>query len=216
MTRSVRRSRFIALTMSLTTMLVLVFVAAIGFARGDSKAEPAIPRLSRETLGKLRNAFNAGSQGPRVIVFFSSGCASCDTGSAALQAMLEKVHGPLTLFAVWEPIFSTDSPPTPEMLDNLKDPRVHQLWDPDHIMSDEMRASELAHPSSPPQARTRTGSQPTGIMFDTVALFAPGARWEATLPPADYLEVGLQAQLGALRKRLEAVGRTVPVKGHTP
>lgn len=65
MTRSMRRSRFLALTMALTAMLVLA--AAIGFAGGDSKAEPAIPRLSREALGKLRNAFNAGSQGPRVI-----------------------------------------------------------------------------------------------------------------------------------------------------
>lgn len=184
----------------------LVFIPTIGFAgrESDKRGTPAIPRLTREDLDRWRKSFNVGKAGRRVIVFFSSGCASCDTGSAALQAMLEKVEGPITVLAVWEPIFGSDPAPTPDMLDNLKDRRVLQVWDPDHIMSDEMRAAEKAHPGSPSQDRTRTNSKSSGIMYDTVVLFGPGARWESTLPAPEWLEVGLEAVLPELRKRLAA------------
>jgi len=169
----------------------------------DERAR-ALPALTRETLPAVKAAFNAGGDGPRAIVFFSSACAACDTGSAALQEMLATVDARATVLAVWEPIDPADPAPTGHMLANLVDPRVHQLWDPDHLISDEMRAAELADPASPPQARTRTDSRPDGIMYDTVAVFSPGARWEATLPAARYLEVGLAAKLGELREQLAA------------
>lgn len=123
-----------------------------------------LPSPTRETLSSVKNEFNAGIDRPRAIIFFSSACAACDTGSAALQGMLDKLPEPVTVFAVWEPIAVTDKPPTSHMLGNLKDPRVHQLWDPSHIISNEMRVAELAHPGSPSQARTRTDSRRGGIM----------------------------------------------------
>lgn len=173
---------------------------------GACAREPRTPApLSRDKLTDVRAAFNAGAAGPRVVVFFSSGCAACDTGSRALQKILETIDGPLTIIGVWEPIFETDPAPTSRLFRNIHDARVHQLWDPDHIMSDEMRASEVAHPGSPPQARTRTNNVDTGIMYDTVALYRPGARWEATLPAADYLEVGLQAILPQVRDQIIAM-----------
>src|SRR5262249_8676626 len=137
------------------------------------------------------------------------GCAACDTGSAALEQMLEQIGGPMTVFAVWEPIFAGDPQPTRAMLAHLKDPRVHQLWDPDHIMSDALRTAEQAHPGSPPQARARPASKPGGIMYDPVLLFGPGARWETTLPGPDWLEIGLAATLPELRRRLDAAGHSV-------
>lgn len=163
--------------------------------------------LSRNKLSDLRAAFNADTSGPRVIVFFSSGCAACDTGSRALQKTLETIDGPLTVIGVWEPIAETDPAPTAKLFGNIKDARVHQVWDPDHIMSDEMRASELAHPGSPPQARTRTDSLDSGIMYDTVAIYGRRARWEATLPSPDYLDVGLEAILPDVRDRIIAMQR---------
>jgi hypothetical protein len=182
-----------------------VLVLAGGAGCDKAKAEPSSLTLSRENLGEARGVFNAGSTGTRFIVFFSSGCASCDTGSAALQKMLETFDGAVTVLAVWEPISAKDPAPTPHLLGNLPDKRVHQLWDPDHIMSAEMRASELAHPGSPSQARTRTDKDPEGLMYDTVALFKSGARWESTLPAPDYLEVGLEAILPEVRGRLVAM-----------
>lgn len=148
--------------------------------------------------------FNRDASGPRMIVFFSSGCAACDAGSAALQQTLATLPGPLAVIGVWEPIFPDDPPPSRRLLANLSDPRVHQLWDPRHLMSAAMRAAELAHPGSPGQARTRTNDDPDGIMYDTVVIFRPGARWGATLPPPDYLAVGLAASLPAVREQLAA------------
>lgn len=192
--------------MELRTRTARFVVALAVFALGGcntSGSTRSLPPLARATLPSVRDTFNAAIDRPRLIVFFSSACASCDTGSAALQAMLETLPTPVSVFAVWEPIAAVDAPPTSHMLGNLKAPHVHQLWDPAHVISDEMRAAELAHPSSPPQARTRTDSLPDGIMYDTMAVFAPGARWEATLPGADYLEVGLESKLDELRQQLE-------------
>ncbi len=199
------RSRFRVATSA--AALGLLVIAGLAGCSSD-KAELALPSLSREKLDRVRDTFNAGDAGARLIVFFSSGCASCETGSAALQKMLDTFDGPVTVFAVWGPISDSDPAPTARLLGNLTDKRVHQLWDPDHIISDEMRASELAHPGSHPQARTRTNSEPTGIMFETVALFRPGARWDSTLPAADYLEVRLKAALPEVLRRLVAMDRT--------
>jgi len=167
---------------------------------------PSVTPLTGDGLASVRASFNATPAGPRAIVFFSSGCAACDTGSRALAEALATIRGPLTLFAVWEPISDDDPPPTTHLLGNLAaDARVHQLWDPAHLMSDEMRASEAAHPGSPRQARTRTDNADSGIMYDTVALFRGGARWEATLPAPDYLEVGLAAIVLDVRQKLLAM-----------
>ena len=38
----------------------------------------------------------------------------------------------------------------------------------------------------------------TGILYDTVALFPPNARWEATLPAPSYLDGGISEVLAAL------------------
>jgi hypothetical protein len=179
-------------------------IAVFGFigCHGDSKAASPVPPLSRDNLGTVRSAFNDGASGPRVVVFFSSGCAACDTGSAALEKMLRTLQGSVTVLAVWEPIFDQDPSPTSKLLGNITDARVHQLWDPDHIMSDEMRASEVSHPGSPPQARTRTNSASDGIMYDTVAIFPAGARWDTALPVPEYLDVGLEAILPDVHDRL--------------
>jgi hypothetical protein len=195
MRRLVRASTVLALLIGLPVALGLA-----GCAR--NKAEAVFPRLSRDRLDDVKTAFNADASGPRVIVFFSSGCAACDTGSAALQKTLATLEGTVTLLAVWEPILATDPAPTNKLLGNITDRRVRQLWDPGHIMSDEMRASEVAHPGSPPQARTRTDSVDSGIMYDTVAIFPAGVRWEATLPAPEYLEVGLEAILPKVHDHL--------------
>jgi hypothetical protein len=181
-----------------------LLVLAIG-AGCRSPSEPALAPLSREGLDEVRTVFNGRGSGPRMLVFFSSGCASCDTGSAALEEMLGRLDAPATVLAVWEPISASDPPPTGHMLGNLKDRRVHQIWDPSHIMSDEMRAAEFAHPGSLPQARTRTDSSPDGIMYDTAAIFARGARWDTTLPAPSYLEVGVEAILPDLHAQLAAM-----------
>lgn len=202
--RTLRRSSTVlALSAALSVVVGLV-------ACDNDRSEVSIPSLSHDKLDDVKAAFNAGIAGPRVIVFFSSGCAACDTGSAALQRTLATLEGPVTLLAVWEPIFDKDPAPTRKLLSNITDRRVHQLWDPQHIISDEMRASEVAHPGSLPQARTRTNNVDGGIMYDTVVIFPAGQRWGTTLPPSEYLEVGLEAILPQMRDHL------AKLMAHTP
>jgi hypothetical protein len=76
------RSRFRSATPA--TVLGLLIIVGLAGCSTD-KAEPALSTLSREKLDSVRDTFNAGEAGPRLIVFFSSGCASCETGSAALR-----------------------------------------------------------------------------------------------------------------------------------
>ena len=173
----------------------------------DTRHEPTIRSLARGAPEPLRDVFDAHADEPRVLVFFSSGCAACDTGSKALQKMLATLPGRVTVLAVWEPIAADDPAPTKKLVRNLPDPRVHQFWDPEHVMSHEMRASELAHPGSAPQVRTRTDNDPEGIMYDTVAIFPAGARWDGTLPAPVFLDVGLKAILPKLRGELERMMR---------
>jgi hypothetical protein len=97
----------------------LVAVALIAILASACNREPNTPApLSRDKVNDLRAAFNAGAAGPRVVVFFSSGCAACDTGSRALQKTLETIDGPVTIIGVWEPIFETDPAPTPKLFGN--------------------------------------------------------------------------------------------------
>lgn len=187
-------------------IVAAVLLAAPAVVLGDlwvtaeeQDVEPTITTLTRERLPEIEEAFDAGNEGPRMIVFFSSACSACDAGSAALQEMLEKHAGPVTVVAVWQPIAPTDPAPPPSFVDNLRDHRVVQLWDPEHLLSNELRASEIAHPGSPPQSRLRTDGSPTGILYDTIAIFPPGLRWEATLPAPDWLDGGVSAVLGDAR-----------------
>jgi hypothetical protein len=106
------------------------------------------------------------------------------------------------VWVVWEPVTTAAVPPPPDWLAIVSDPRVHQLWDPDHLLSTEILRAERAHPGSPPTAHLRTDGQPDGILYDTILLYDEGTRWQGTLPAPTWLDGGLVAVLPALRERL--------------
>jgi hypothetical protein len=123
-------------------------------------------------------------------------------GSSALAATLLELPQPMTIFAVWQPVLTQAGPPSAELQAVLSDPRVLQLWDPDHLLSDEIGRAERAHPGSLSTAHLRTDEREDGILYDTVVLYADGARWQETLPAPDWLDGGLEAVLPALAERL--------------
>jgi hypothetical protein len=182
-------------------------IVDLWFNAEDLDVEPTLVTVDHTNLDVVARAFDAASDHPRMMVFFSSACGSCDSGSAALQEMLEEHAEPLFVVAVWEPIAPTDGPPPPSFVDNLRDRRVLQIWDPTHVLSDALRASEDAHPGSIPQARLRTDGVDSGILYDTVAIFGPGPHWAETLPAPDYLEGGLAAILEAVHLQLHSYRR---------
>ena len=96
---------------------------------------------------------------------------------------------PLAVFVVWEPILATDvAPPTSRTLGLMPDKRAWQIWDKDHLMSDAMREAMRAFPTAIPLERRRTGGKAEGLLWDAVAVFPAGARWEQTLPAPAYLD----------------------------
>jgi len=77
------------------------------------------------------------------------------------------------VFAIWLPVLPTDiAPPTSGVMALLHDTRARQYWDESRLLSSEF-------------VRMRgggSGSDDREIVWDDVAVFAPGDRWTSTLP----------------------------------
>ena len=83
------------------------------------------------------------------------------------------------VFMVWEPILATDfGAPTTFVLRRAPDSRVQQYWDPGHLVAKQMAAD--AHPPQPePECCVDSGK-----LWDLVAVYPKGPRWEQRIPPA--------------------------------
>lgn len=104
----------------------------------------------------------------------------CLRGASALEAEIEKANPNLKVFAIWEPVLLTDwGPPNSAALARLPDPRVLQFWDRPHALSATIRA---AHDPKTLGDRKLKGN----IVWDYVAVFAPGVRWEERYPVPEY------------------------------
>jgi len=91
----------------------------------------------------------------------------------------------LRVFVVWEPVIATDlAPPTTGTLARVHDRRAAQFWDHDRALSAEIVRSVLADPD---RYGLEDPFEASSIVWDTVALFPPEARWEREFPvPAYY------------------------------
>jgi hypothetical protein len=83
------------------------------------------------------------------------------------------------VFVVWEPILPTDfSAPSTSVLRRAFDLRVRQYWDPNHLVAEQMRA-DARLPQPEQDCCTRSG-----LLWDLVAVYPKGARWDSQMPPA--------------------------------
>ena len=76
---------------------------------------------------------------------------------------------------VWEPILASDwSRPTRPVLARIPDERVVQFWDKNHIVAKQLDG----------QLRTRQPSccRHAGTLWDLVALYPKGTKWETAEP----------------------------------
>jgi len=84
------------------------------------------------------------------------------------------------VFVVWEPVLSTDwGPPNAAALARIGDPRVAQFWDRPHALSAAIRAAGDARVLG---ERRLKGD----IVWDYVAVFPPGVRWDERYPVPEY------------------------------
>ena len=123
-------------------------------------------------------------------------------GASALQDLLRRSQDPsLRVFVVWEPVIWSDlAPPLTMVLGRVSDQRAAQLWDRGRLVSADMLKA----------IRTEAGKshsdRPDGdtIVWDCVAIYPPGARWDATLPPPDFIDCPVVAVIDEVRRRLSS------------
>ncbi|MGA7409582.1 MAG: hypothetical protein WBW33_03795 [Bryobacteraceae bacterium] len=83
----------------------------------------------------------------------------------------------VVVFAVWEPILPTDwSAPGTSVLHRLNDRRVRQFWDPGHVLAAVIKKAETSGQLHPDCCERK------GFFWDLTTTYAPGARWDGTLP----------------------------------
>lgn len=108
----------------------------------------------------------------------------------------------LRIFVVWEPILTTDwTQPGSAVLARIPDPRAVQFWDRQHLIAQELHRALVASPSQPPPRCC----EDHGFYWDLVAAYPPQVRWEATLPPAKFMNGPVVPYAVELRKNLEAL-----------
>jgi hypothetical protein len=108
---------------------------------------------------------------------------------------------------VWQPMLPTDvSAPTTGTLARLSDRRVRQYYDADHVLAKRMKQD--ARPPQPVQeCCTRQG-----ILWDLMAVYAPGEEWTNKLPTAAIFNGPVvDVTDGLTRRWRDAAGSLQPV-----
>ena len=105
--------------------------------------------------------------------------------------MLKKQRDPrIRVFVVWEPVLPTDwAAPSTATLARVADNRAQQYWDKGRLLS---------------KAMGETGK--SSIVWDHVAVYAPGALWRDTPPQPLYQDGPVVRVVSALTEALERAG----------
>lgn len=104
---------------------------------------------------------------------------------------------------MWEPVLLRDiAPPTTAVLGKLSDARIEQFWDRDRLLSDTLLAMARAHPERLAPHDVSRLAKGT-VLWDLIALFAKGARWETEPPFPGYYGGPVLSVLNEVRSRLE-------------
>jgi len=90
----------------------------------------------------------------------------------------------LRVLIVWEPVIWTDTgPPGDSVLSRISDSRTVHFWDQDLLLS---KALVQEWNRSGVRIEAEGGNDPDVIIWDFVAVFARGARWEGAFPQSVY------------------------------
>lgn len=122
-------------------------------------------------------------------------------GASALQQVLDenRAHS-VFVQVVWEPVILTDlGPPLTSTLALIGDSRAAQYWDEERVLSAEMLRAILADPA---RYGALSDLDEETIVWDFVAMFAPGVRWDADLPVPEFHGFPVVESLDGLRAAL--------------
>jgi hypothetical protein len=88
-------------------------------------------------------------------------------GASAIEEVLKEFPvEPVRAFVVWEPVLPTDwAAPSTAALQRISDARVAQYWDKERLISKSMGEHDNE-----------------SIIWDHIAVYAPGAKWHQSPP----------------------------------
>lgn len=114
----------------------------------------------------------------------------------------------MRVLVVWEPVIATDvAPPTTKTLARIHDSRAVQYWDHDRAVSTDIVRAVLA---SLDRYALDEEVHPDSIVWDSVAVFPPDARWLADLPIPTYFGYPVADAARDLEKALTATPAPAP------
>jgi hypothetical protein len=91
----------------------------------------------------------------------------------------ENAARPVRAYVVWEPMLTTDwARPTSGVLARIRDERAAQYWDPEHFVAKRLKAELDIHPDYPEPGCC----EDDGVLWDMMAIFPAGVKWEESLP----------------------------------
>jgi hypothetical protein len=109
----------------------------------------------------------------------------------------------LQVLVVWMPVVATDiAPPTRRVMALLSDSRVRQFWDERHLVSKSFIRAATVSPGwlKPEDRELREGDR---VVWDFVALFFPGSRWDESLPSPEFYGYPVVDAVAELGKHLD-------------
>jgi len=169
------RTQAVCLTALATLVLGGVYFARTGHAPAG---QPKLVELKASSLSTLQAGFNHESGKLRVILLLSPTCPTCLEGASAVEDVLKRhPDSQIVVFAIWEPMLSTDwSKPGTGPLQRLSDSRVQQFWDADHTVAAALAVTEEATQLHPSCCKRR------GVLWDLIAAYPASAVWSSTVP----------------------------------
>ena len=125
-------------------------------------------------------------------------------GASALEKVLEEERGSrLRAFVVWEPIVWTDlSAPSTRKLASIRDTRVAQYWDPEHVVSAAVMSSAWASREGISAQGAEVGGKK--VAWDIILLFPPGCG-SAVLPEPVFHGDPVVTTMREVREHLRAL-----------
>jgi hypothetical protein len=167
-----------------TAAVIAILIALRSYlATAGSTPQPQPPLAILQDLESFKAAFNREAAKTRAIILISASCPYCLKGASVIQNLLDRYNTEALMpFVVWQPILSTDwGRPRTTALRRLRDPRVRQFWDEDHLIAEALRQSHEQRSQLP------NCCYENGIWWDLMAVYAPGT-WDAKLPEPLLLE----------------------------
>ena len=155
-------------------VLVALLAAAVLYLYGGGQTpagQPELKNLSTQSVGEIKNEFNAAKDDVRVLLLLSPTCPICLQGASAFDHILGDVPGkPVRTFVVWEPVLLTDwSSPSTATLGRISHMQAMQFWDRERLISHSMGEHDRH-----------------SIVWDYIAVYSGGALWEARPPEPLY------------------------------